>query len=47
MWIGRQRGNIFGLSYGNSVRLGSVSEDLRVRSGNRFKLVIDKLIKDF
>ena len=47
MWIPKQRNNIFAFCYGNNIRMGGVSEDLRVRTGNRLKITIDKPIRDF
>jgi hypothetical protein len=46
-WVGKQKSNVFVLSYGNSIRLGNVAEDLRIRTGSRLKIQIDKPIRDF
>lgn len=47
-WINKQKSNVFSLSYGNCVRMGSLTaEDLRVRTSHRLKIQIDKVIRDF
>jgi len=46
-WVARQRSNVFALSYGSSIRLGNVADDLRIRTGSRLKIQIDKTIRDF
>jgi hypothetical protein len=47
LWIGKLKNNVFALSYGNSIRLGNVAEDHRIRTGSRLKIQVDKPIKDF
>lgn len=46
-WMSKQKSNVFSLSYGNCIRMGSVTEDLRVRTSHRLKIQIDKVIRDF
>ena len=46
MWLTRHR-NIFAVATGNSIRLGHVNDEGRVKTTNRFRVHIDKIIRDF
>lgn len=39
--------NIFALSISNSIRIGNISEDLKVKSASKFRVHLDKPIRDF
>lgn len=45
-WLGRHK-NIFAVAAGSSIRLGHVNEEGRVKTTNRFRVNIDKPIRDF
>lgn len=46
MWLNRHR-NIFAVATGSSIRLGHVNDEGRVKTTNRFRVHIDKPIRDF
>lgn len=46
MWLNRHR-NIFAVATGSSIKLGHVNDEGRVKTTNRFRLHIDKTIRDF
>jgi hypothetical protein len=46
VWLSRHR-NIFAVATGNSIRLGHVNDEGRVKTTNRFRVHIDKTIRDF
>jgi len=45
-WIGSQK-NIFGACSGNNIRIGTILDEMRVKTMTRFKLGSDKIIRDF
>ncbi len=46
IWLSKHK-NIFAVASGNNIRLGHISEEGRVKTTNRFKVQIDKPIRDF
>lgn len=45
-WMGKQR-NIFAVSSGGSIRIGNINEEMKVKTASRFKIHINKPIRDF
>lgn len=45
-WLSKHK-NIFAAATGTNIRLGHVSDDGRVKTTNRFRVYIDKPIRDF
>jgi len=46
-WIGRHRTSVFALAFGSNIRIGSITEDFKVKAGSKLKIQIDKVVRDF